>query len=654
MLERPSNCKVLTTQDINGQPCQLCRVEVVGGTKLLLLNQVWKVLMDSLISWRTLKRLCTSPRGAGDGFRDAGGICKKQLQQLGALGARAQKPILATVPSVIKGLKAANLEHAGLQGVIAGLQALHVASRVQVNMQHEAFVGVNTVSSPQPTTFVFTDKPPTTLPQNPPQLFRRQRISLPASLAKAPVLRLQMTNLKAHAKQPIVVGREGGALSTISWEDVQKEVMLYLGYLHLFCNVVTPDLMQYTRADLFILYIASKHQRGDAASTITNTIKAAKRVLFFWRSQIESDVERNKLSALHEWMGLLASQIRMAFPSVKKNVQSMQAQGTWQNAAQIVAILEPAKAEVMSMCSTAPLTLDLARQLHDITLMCCMFGWLPPPRSACIRTLLIPTYEGACLHADCPEPTERSSNSLYFTPTQGLGMQLAHHKAMRWGVLRFDLPSSIATLLLLYLTRARHVLTDLEVEHPYVFMSRSGRPFAGDTFSSYAKKRVLVRLGGPSMAPHTLRHVYATERSGHDPSVAEDRVGDAFAMGHGIEQWPETNDLLAYHRAGQAAIDAMDDWRASLLSRLQANDVPAPDVAELGPSQVAAQVDELQAMQHEAKPSPSIAEKSTSSGSTTEVTSYMSHSDDQLHIEHSESSVNDNEVTYIDITDDDE
>ena len=582
VLQGPVNCKVIPCHNILGGTCSLTRVESSQATKLLLFKQVHGQLLQEMLPWKTLERLCATNRG-GDGYKVARDICKKKLQQLGAVAPKGQKPLLVTVANVIRGLKTARFDDGDISGVLQSLQALHTASGGQMALHTHAASQQNAVGSVSPTTFEFAASLPTVLPQNAPKLSRAQRFSLKPAKAAAAVLRMQMTNLRDHSKQPIVIGREGGPISSDTWMGVHKECMLYLGYINSFCSIGNPTLEHFTRAELFIMYIASKHARGDAATTISKVIGVARRVVFFWKLQSQDEAQGHKLMAVHAWMGKVAAQIRLSSPWKKRDVQDMKDKGTWQDAAQIVSLLESAKSDVLSTCSAGPLTLEQARQLHDITVVCCMFGWLPPLRSSCIRTLVTPSHDGPCSHADCTSDDCRG-NRLLINEAQQLAIHLPHHKsAKRWPPIQYVLPLSLASLVLLYLRWGHSVLADdMDVQHGHAFMSRKGKPFTSSNFSSFAKG-VLVDLGGPNMPPHTLRHVYVCDRMA-EAIVGPSRDGEAYCMGHHSDQWEESYDLQSLQRQGQAAVDAMDGWRANLLTRLHAQQ---PDVQAAPTSPVA-------------------------------------------------------------------
>jgi hypothetical protein len=52
------------------------------------------------------------------------------------------------------------------------------------------------------------------------------------------------------------------------------------------------------------------------------------------------------------------------------------------------------KAKALEMLKTKGKTPETARMMHDALLACCSWGWLPPMRPSCIRTITNVSYNG--------------------------------------------------------------------------------------------------------------------------------------------------------------------------------------------------------------------------------------------------------------------
>ena len=117
------------------------------------------------------------------------------------------------------------------------------------------------------------------------------------------------------------------------------------------------------------------------------------------------------------------------------------------------------------------ITVKTSRDLHDAALAAMTFSHLPLVRLSCIRSLVVPTYAGHCLHLDCKEHSCQG-NRLYIVSKFPLLMRikLPHHKNSRkWGkgVIVFDLPPDLAQLMHTYLGAAlldHHLLSPALVD----------------------------------------------------------------------------------------------------------------------------------------------------------------------------------------------
>ena len=141
------------------------------------------------------------------------------------------------------------------------------------------------------------------------------------------------------------------------------------------------------------------------------------------------------------------------------------------------------------------------------------FSHLPPVRLSCIRSLVVPTSTGHCLHLDSKEPN-CEGNRLYILSKSPLRVRikLPHHKnARQWGkaVIVFDLPSDLAKLVHTYVEAPRklEVLLDhhllIGVTCPYVlnFMDMHGRGFRDAAVLTLYWQKWLVSRGGVPVNP---------------------------------------------------------------------------------------------------------------------------------------------------------
>lgn len=135
----------------------------------------------------------------------------------------------------------------------------------------------------------------------------------------------------------------------------------------------------------------------------------------------------------------------------------------------------------------------------------------------------------------------------YEQQNEGWFFVLPHHKSSKkWGnrAIRFRLPNELAEMLAVYEQEYRPVLVRGRPETLTLFVTATGLPFSGPTFTAYWKDLMTKSKVGTAFCPRRLRHVFVEERlsPGHaeGPSVA----GAAMVMVSRCA-W-HTNHLLAH------------------------------------------------------------------------------------------------------------
>ena len=74
---------------------------------------------------------------------------------------------------------------------------------------------------------------------------------------------------------------------------------------------------------------------------------------------------------------------------------------SWMSVADVVKQNVAAKQQAEHAYVYEGASLLACRQLYDAVLSCTMFGYLPPVRLSCIRSMTHPSYSGPRLHPDC-------------------------------------------------------------------------------------------------------------------------------------------------------------------------------------------------------------------------------------------------------------
>ena len=146
---------------------------------------------------------------------------------------------------------------------------------------------------------------------------------------------------------------------------------------------------------------------------------------------------------------------------------------------------------------------DSIRDLHDATMLCCMFGWLPPMRVSMLITLLMPHVKHQCLQPNCT----CTGNFLSHQSTSQLAVNWHHHKTARkqGGLpITYALPEELNTMFHILLEPSnRRLLASKEQADRTVFLSPTGRDLTMGTWGHYFDK-VTSKIGKRSFTNSTI------------------------------------------------------------------------------------------------------------------------------------------------------
>lgn len=131
--------------------------------------------------------------------------------------------------------------------------------------------------------------------------------------------------------------------------------------------------------------------------------------------------------------------------------------------------------------------LDSIRGIHDATLLCCMFGWLPPMRVSMMTTLFKPGLPHQCNQSNCP----CEGNYLHWRSAQHQQLVASwhHHKTARkqgGSAISYQLPSDLTTMFKILLQSSnRQMLEKQGHDIRTVFVSMTGRELNMHTWGTY-------------------------------------------------------------------------------------------------------------------------------------------------------------------------
>ena len=263
-------------------------------------------------------------------------------------------------------------------------------------------------------------------------------------------------------------------------------------------------------------------------------------------------------------------------PRHKWTVPELVQQGKWMDAPELVSLITTAKQDVLTLVGLEGITSSTVRLLHDLTLACCLFGYLPPIRLSCLSSLQHPDHSGPCLSPDCRDP-KCLGNKLVILSREPLKllMHLPHHKNQTvWqkdGPIHFQVPAELAELLDLWLTKGHPFLCqqyDMSSAAATMFLTQSGKAYDSNSMQYFWHTWVGKHGGVSKMPPSMCRHIFVDERLSEDRAPGPSDRGAAMAMGNSIGVWNQHyHKQKHFHvKECQRAVNQMPTWKDNLLA----------------------------------------------------------------------------------------
>ncbi|KAL3156178.1 hypothetical protein ABBQ32_012464 [Trebouxia sp. C0010 RCD-2024] len=128
-------------------------------------------------------------------------------------------------------------------------------------------------------------------------------------------------------------------------------------------------------------------------------------------------------------------QVADQLPRPSKDSKSLADIGKWMSAAELVHLIHRVEQQYQAQMRQQGVTVQTSTDMHDAALAAVTFSHLPPVRLSCLRSLVVPTFTGRCLHLDCKEPScEGNRLSIWSESPLLMRFELPHHKnARKWG-----------------------------------------------------------------------------------------------------------------------------------------------------------------------------------------------------------------------------
>ena len=557
-------------------PITLLRVQAPGKVLLVEHELHSKAVAPLGISHATFKRrVHRAPSCRGKLYRRPAPSLRAEMIAMGFINVKASHVNLITLAVAKEACQSLRLP----APFLAALASLHDPALLIIPVPTADLLRQNAPLSLNPTgVLVINRELPSCLDPTPPLLQHRERYSMTqhATLARTQLLQTQMGEFHMWCTRAFQAGRSSDAVQGITWEGIHKEVMLFLGFAHYKKGWVQPGLAAACDAALISTYISSRKESGHGYSTLCKSFMCLDKVLEWWQGKHGTSVDDvAAVAALRTWLSGMRVQLSKVMPRLGRDPVTLREQGKWMDAWEVVALFEKHRLWAMNShgAGAGPLALDVARRIHDVALCCCMFGWMPPLRVSCIRSMMIPSYSGLCRVEGCLAAFPACTGNRLSYRDGHLQFFLPHHKnSRRWGraVIQFDVPDGLLQLLQLYLSRARPVLAAaLDVSLPNMFISTTGKAFSAPLFCQYFQS-VMCKMQAAPIAPKDLRQIFVTERCSRNSAPGPHRSGAAMVMGHSERQWDESYNLEFGRSLAQQAVACMPEWRMHALARAAA------------------------------------------------------------------------------------
>ena len=471
------------------------------------------------------------------------------------------------------------------------------------------------------------DDLPRELPKQAPSIKLGQQLSLKQHEGAYlhPVLQAQLGCFTEFFNNDWNLVRDTNTLGGRSISGIKDDILYILGYLHTVLGIELPNLYHLVQAEHICVYLASRFNAGLAQGSMGHDLDAVTKVVQFWKGQKGLGSAAQKLQELEVWMHRLAKQMRKARPQVRKEPFAMQASGQWATAAELVQCFEAARQktvpevhEWLEEHDGRMMGMYLALELQDVALANTLFGYLPPMRLECIKTMTRPGAGVGCQEEECTLGPDCAGNRLEWKADGGLKIVFPHHKNRKtWGtaITLEDLPAELTEVLELYLEHAIPTFCSKYPkvqEHGRVFFTPTGLPHTGSL--SYHFRRILQSFGMPralAIAPQTLRHIFIDERSAASPVAGPNDRDASLVMGNSVAAWGAWYQLSRWDgRAAQRAADQMQPWRAAMLQQSEPLQLESTVMQESEPLQLEGTVmPEFEPMQLDNSPASELDEE---------------------------------------------
>ena len=207
-------------------------------------------------------------------------------------------------------------------------------------------------------------------------------------------------------------------------KNILSHAYQYLGFLGTYVHERQPVLADFLDLESYASYVSFQKAKGNTYVHISMQLASARRVLVFLGRG--GDELKVRCDAAKDWISRLCKQLSSVMPqaSTRTDISDLPA------AHEIVQMIERVRQSALSSLPPVGqvMSQETARLLHDASLACLMFGYLPPIRLVCLRTLQMPGSI-KCLVPGCTKLGCRGNRLVWHQ--RHLALQLNHYKVER-------------------------------------------------------------------------------------------------------------------------------------------------------------------------------------------------------------------------------
>lgn len=409
-------------------------------------------------------------------------------------------------------------------------------------------------------------------------------------------LSADMLAFKGWCMAEIRLDRNGYAhVKTSTWEVHKDTISKYLGYRHHYLDVPANELSMHDvllphDVLLWVHWVIKKSRAntpGAGGGTgVKKDVSSLIKIVEWLASGAATCPTAVSMADLEMWKHRLCT-LRIQLEGCLLPVATKEQRLEKLPPAEEVLLWQQSvvqKASAMQLAhyndSSSVSAVELALAKERALLFMWLFGHVPCPRLACIRTCVVPEHcamPGSCNDADCKDRAHCKGNRLEVSGAQLVAV-FAHYKTDgAHGTRTFQLPADLNKATLEFLTHHWGVLHRCDGAR-VLFPTGSGAAMQ-DAHLTTRWANLLMKEDGkpvfPEFPPSQLRHLLDTkvlpgmcDAAGGASTSAAAAVarGTAMLMGHTVATQSAHYDLGRADREMAAAIASMTAWRDQVLS----------------------------------------------------------------------------------------